>query len=44
MARILSPEDVESIMASQAPQGEEQQTSEQPAEEQAQPQADVSQD
>ena len=43
MARILSPEDVEAIMANQAAQGE-QQVEGQPAEEQAQPQADVSQD
>jgi len=43
MARILSPEDVEAIMASQTTQGE-QQVEGQPAEEQAQPQADVSQD
>jgi hypothetical protein len=43
MARILSPEDVEAIMANQAPQGEQQVEGE-PAEEQAQPQADVSQD
>jgi hypothetical protein len=43
MARILSPEDVEAIMANQAAQGE-QEAEGQPAEEQAQPQADVSQD
>jgi hypothetical protein len=43
MARILSPEDVEAIMANQASQGEQQVEGE-PAEEQAQPQADVSQD
>ena len=43
MARILSPEDVEAIMANQAPQGE-QQVEGQPAEEQPQPPADVSQD
>jgi len=43
MARILSPEDVEAIMANQAPQGE-QQGEGQPAEEQPQPPADVSQD
>jgi hypothetical protein len=44
MARILSPDDVEAIMANQAAQGEEQQAEGQPAEEQAPPQADVSQD
>jgi hypothetical protein len=43
MARILSPDDVEAIMANQSPQGEQQVEGE-PAEEQAQPQADVSQD
>jgi len=43
MARILSPEDVEAIMANQTSQGEEQ-VEGQPAEEQAQPQADASQD
>ena len=43
MARILSPEDVEAIMANQAPQ-EEQPAEGQPPEEQAPPQADVSQD
>jgi len=43
MARILSPEDVEAIMADQASQGEQQVEGE-PAEEQAQPQHDVSQD
>ena len=43
MARILSPEDVEAIMANQSAQGE-QQAEGQPAEEQSQPQADVSQD
>ena len=43
MARILSPEDVEAIMANQAAQGE-QQVEGQQAEEQTQPQADVSQD
>jgi len=43
MARILSPEDVEAIMANQASQGEQQVEGE-PAEEQAQPQHDVSQD
>jgi hypothetical protein len=43
MARILSPEDVEAIMANQASQGEEQ-VKGQPPEEEGQPQADVSQD
>jgi hypothetical protein len=43
MARILSPDDVEAIMANQAPQGE-QPPEEQPAEEQAAPQPDVAQD
>jgi len=43
MARILSPEDVEAIMANQSAQGE-QQAEGQPGEEQSQPQADVSQD
>ena len=43
MARILSPEDVEAIMANQASQGE-QRTEGQPADVQAQPEADVSQD
>lgn len=43
MARILSPEDVEAIMANQAAQGEKQAEG-QPTEEQAQPQADASQD
>ena len=43
MARILSPEDVEAIMANQAPH-EEQKAEGQPAEEQAPPEADVSQD
>jgi hypothetical protein len=47
MARIISPEDVEVIMANQPGQGEEQQVVEQPEGEQAepaQPQPDVPQD
>jgi hypothetical protein len=47
MARIISPEDVEAIMANQAGQGEEQQVPEQPEgqrAEQAQPQPDVPQE
>jgi hypothetical protein len=43
MARILSPEDVEAIMADQGPQ-EEQPAEGQPPDEQAPPQPDVSQD
>jgi hypothetical protein len=43
MARIISPEDVEAIMASQTAQGEEQEAAGQPADEQAQPQTDASQ-
>ena len=42
MARILSPEDVESIMANEATQQAEQ-SAEHPPEEQAQPQADTAQ-
>ncbi len=44
MARIISPDDVETIMASQGAQPEGEQPSEPQTEEQAQPQADVSQD
>jgi len=44
MARIISPEDVEAIMASQAKQEEEAQPQEQPPAEQAPPATDVSQD
>jgi hypothetical protein len=43
MARILSPEDVETIMANQTAQGEQQVEGE-PTKEQEQSQADVSQD
>jgi len=44
MARILSPDDVEAIMANQAAQGEQQPAEGQATQEQAPPQADVSQD
>ncbi len=44
MARIISPEDVEAIVANQAPEGEVQEGMEEPSEPQAEPQADLPQD
>ena len=43
MARIISPDDVEVIMANQSPQAPEEQTGEAPSEEQAQPPSDAPQ-